>query len=129
MLQVAAMQRDSIELQQNAKTEDQTVERSFIHVLDVCEAVHASLYWMQQHRGVCESFDIAGESSSILKLIKTIEKVTETQIKTLAAGYEYQEIDQVVSNSDKAVKILNWQSKRSIEQMIQDEWRFYKNTL
>ena len=129
VLQVAAMQRDSIELQQNAKTEDQTVERSFIHVLDVCEAVHASLYWMQQHRGVCESFDIAGESSSILKLIKTIEKVTETQIKTLAAGYEYQEIDQVVSNSDKAVKILNWQSKRSIEQMIQDEWRFYKNTL
>lgn len=129
VLQVAAMQRDSIELQQNAKTEDQTVERSFIHVLDVCEAVHASLYWMQQHRGVCESFDIAGESSSILKLIKTIEKVTETQIKTLAAGYEYQEIDQVVSDSDKALKILNWQSKRSIEQMIQDEWRFYKNTL
>ena len=57
VLQVAAMQRDSIELQQNAKTEDQTVERSFIHVLDVCEAVHASLYWMQQHRG---KFNLSG---------------------------------------------------------------------
>lgn len=129
LLQVAAMQRDSIELQQNAKTEDKTVERSFIHVLDVCEAVNASLYWMQNNRGVCESFDITGETSSILQLIKTIEKVTETQIKTINTVYAYQELDQVVSNSEKATRILNWQSKRSIEQMIQDEWRFYKNTL
>lgn len=128
-LQVAAMQRDVIELQQNADTPDQTVERSFVHVIDVCEAVHASLYWLQQHSGICESFDIAGESLSILRLIQEIEKVTQSKIKTINAMYAFEELDQVGSSSQKALQILNWKAKRSIEQMIQDEWRFYKNSL
>lgn len=128
-LQVAAMQRDVIELQQNANTSDQTVERSFVHVLDVCESVHASLYWLQQYLGKCESFDIAGEHSSILNLIQEIEKVTQSKINTINAVYAYEELDQLGSISQKASQQLNWKAKRSIEQMIQDEWRFYQKSL
>ena len=32
-------------------------------------------------------------------------------------------------NIDKAKKILNWVPKSSLSQMIEDEWRFYRNTL
>ncbi|AMW78859.1 UDP-glucose 4-epimerase [Acinetobacter sp. TGL-Y2] len=128
-LQVAAMQRDVIELQHSADTSDQTVERSFVHVLDVCEAVHASLYWLQQHLRGCESFDIAGEHSSILGLIEQVEKVTQSKINTIDAVYAYEELDQLGSISQKALQHLNWKAKRSIEQMIQDEWRFYQNSL
>ncbi len=128
-LQVAAMQRDEIELQQNADTLDQTVERSFVHVLDVCEAIYASLYWLQQDLGQCESFDIAGEQSSILNLIQQVEKVTQSKISTTKAVYAYEELDQLGSSSQKAHTQLNWTAKRNIEQMIQDEWRFYQNTL
>jgi UDP-glucose 4-epimerase len=29
----------------------------------------------------------------------------------------------------KAFEVLNWKAQRSLKQMIEDEWRFYQNTL
>ena len=46
-IQVAAQQRDVVELQRKAQTKDQTVERSFVHILDVCDAVKLTLQWLQ----------------------------------------------------------------------------------
>lgn len=128
-LQVAAMQRDDLELQQHADTNDGTVERSFVHVLDVCEAIFASLFWLNGKLGVCEAFDIVGEQSSIQTLLKSVEKVTGQTVKTRISDYIFEELAQIGSDSDKASRFLNWSSKRNIEQMIQDEWRFYRNTL
>ena len=129
ILQVAAQQREAIELQQHAQTEDGTTERSFVHVLDVCDAVQASILWLQGQQNVCESFNIAGHLSSIKDLIKVVEEVTEMDIPQIVAAYQMQELDQVVSNSSKAFDILQWQPKRSLKQMIEDEWRFFQNTL
>ena len=128
VLQVAAMQRDSIQLQKNAKTKDQTVERSFVHVIDVCEAVIATLKWLFNQRSTCEAFDIAGQPSSIQNLINTVEKVTETKIRTEETDYVFQELDQIGSNSLKAFELLKWKAHRSLEQMIEDQWRYYQST-
>lgn len=128
-LQVAAMQRDVVELHQSAQTEDQTVERNFVHVLDVCDAIFASLFWFNGKFGVCEAFDIVGEQSSIRQLISSIEEFTGNPVKTIESRYQLDEIEQMGSNSDKAKRILNWQAKRSLEQMIRDEWNFYQKTL
>ena len=127
-MQVAANQREAIELQNFSDTEDQTVQRSFVHVLDVCEAILISLHWLQEQHNVCESFDIYGEMSSIKELLNVVAQVTQTEIKTIEAPYPFVELSQTASNSEKALKILNWKAKRSIQQMIEDEWRFYKNT-
>ena len=128
-IQVAAQQRDVVELQRKAQTEDQTVERSFVHILDVCDAVKLTLQWLQQQHHILEHFDISGHVSSIEKLIATVESVTSTQIVTIDSEYPVVELDQVASNSQKAQQILKWQAQRSIQQMIEDEWRFYQNTL
>ena len=128
LLQVAALQRDSVQLQQNASTTDQTVERSFVHVLDVAEAVVSSVQWLFSQQSQCESFDIAGEKSSILDLIKVVEDVTQTQIKTEKSEYIYNEIDQIHSISQKAFETLNWKAHRPLKKMIEDEWRYYKNS-
>ncbi|HRA91564.1 MAG TPA: NAD-dependent epimerase/dehydratase family protein, partial [Acinetobacter sp.] len=58
-LQVAAMQRDVLELQNQAETEDGTVERSFLHVLDACDAVLLSLNWLKMQSNCLEFFNIA----------------------------------------------------------------------
>lgn len=129
LLQVAAGQRDVIELQDQANTTDGTVERSFVHVLDVCEAVHASLFWLQNQLNICEAFDIAGEQSSIRNLITCVQEVTAAEITTIDAAYKYEELAQIGSNSTKAESILKWAAKRSLQNMIQDEWKFYQNTL
>ncbi|MDA3500250.1 MULTISPECIES: SDR family NAD(P)-dependent oxidoreductase [Acinetobacter] len=129
-LQVAAMQRECIELQNQANTTDGTVERSFLHVLDACDAVLASLHWLSTQQGCLESFNIAhNDLTSISKLIEDISKVTKMEIRVQPAVYQHEELSQLGANIDKAAKILNWTPKRSLTQMIEDEWRFYLNIL
>ncbi|WP_180047049.1 SDR family NAD(P)-dependent oxidoreductase [Acinetobacter sp. YH12117] len=129
-MQVGARQREFIELRKQAQTEDKTVERSFLHVLDCCEAVSLTLQWLFQQQHVCEAFNIAGEAISIQQLLNEISSVTGTEIKTVDADvYPYAELDQVAANISKAKEVLGWQPKRSIQQMLEDEWRFYQHTL
>ncbi|MDM1311108.1 SDR family NAD(P)-dependent oxidoreductase [Acinetobacter indicus] len=129
-MQVAARQREVIELRKQAQTEDKTVERSFLHVLDCCEAVSLTLQWLFQQQHVCEAFNIAGEAISIQQLLNEISSVTGTEIKTVDADvYPYAELDQVAADISKAKEVLGWQPKRSIQQMLEDEWRFYQHTL
>ncbi|WP_168381817.1 SDR family NAD(P)-dependent oxidoreductase [Acinetobacter indicus] len=129
-MQVGARQREFIELRKQAQTEDKTVERSFLHVLDCCEAVSLTLQWLFQQQHVCEAFNIAGEAISIQQLLNEISSVTGTEIKTVDADvYPYAELDQVAADISKAKEVLGWQPKRSIQQMLKDEWRFYQHTL
>jgi UDP-glucose 4-epimerase len=128
--QVAAQQRTSIELRQQANTQDQTVERAFSHVLDVADSIMLSLQWLNQQTHCCEAFNIAGEMISIRRLIEKIEAMTEQNILLEKAfTYPYAELDQLGAKSQKAQDFLKWQAKRDIDSMLKDGWRFYQNTL
>ncbi|ENX22334.1 UDP-glucose 4-epimerase [Acinetobacter vivianii] len=129
-LQVAAMQRDCIELQNQAQTKDGTVERSFLHVLDACDAILMTLNWLKTQSGCLESFNIAHQQlTSIQSLLDEISKVTQAEVRVQPAIYQHEELAQLGANIDKAQRILNWTPKRPLAQMIEDEWRFYLNTL
>lgn len=129
-MQVAAMQRDAVELYQHANTTDGTVERSFVHVLDVCTAVQATLYWLsQRHESVCDAFNIASTPYSIQDLLNMVGKVAQASVPTLPAHDGFQPLDQVGASAEKAKTILGWEAKKSLEDMIADEWRFYQQTL
>ena len=129
-MQVAARQREYIDLHKKAQTTDGTVERSFVHVLDSCDAVISALKWLYTQQHTCEAFNIAGEAYSIQSLLQQISKVTGTEIKTVDTDYFIaQELDQVGANAEKAEQLLGWKAKRSLTQMLEDEWRFYQQTL
>ncbi|MFV5191784.1 MULTISPECIES: SDR family NAD(P)-dependent oxidoreductase [Acinetobacter] len=129
-LQVAALQRDCIELQNQAQTQDGTVERSFLHVLDACDAILMTLNWLKAQSGCLESFNIAHtQLTSIQRLLDEISTVTQAEVRVQPAIYQHDELAQLGANIEKAQRILNWTPKRSLAQMIEDEWRFYLNTL
>ena len=129
-MQVAARQREYIDLHKQAKTADGTVERGFVHVLDSCDAVIAALKWLYTQQHTCEAFNITGENYSIQSLLQQIAQVTGAEIKTMKTNYLIsQELDQVGANTEKAERLLGWKAKRSLTQMLEDEWRFYQNTL
>ena len=129
-LQVAAKQRDYVELRQQAQTADHTVERSFLHVLDACDAIMATLHWLSTQQSVCEPFNIAGQSLSIRRLLKEISAVTQSEIKTVDAPfYAYAELDQLGASTEKAQQQLKWQPTRPLNKIIEDAWRFYQQTL
>lgn len=129
-LQVGALQRDSIELRRQANTADKTTERSFLHVLDACDAVFKTLQWLSQQQSACEAFNIAGELTSIQKLLDEVAEVTQVSIRTEEAlYYSGIELDQLGASSEKAKAQLNWQPTQPLRKMLEDEWRFYQNTL
>ncbi|MBC9228369.1 UDP-glucose 4-epimerase GalE [bacterium SPL81] len=129
-LQVAAMQRDCIEIQNQAQTKDGTVERSFLHVLDACDVVLNALSWLKTQSSCLEAFNVASaELTSIQSLLDEIAQITQSEIKVQPAIYQHDELAQLGANIDKAQKILHWSPKRTLKQMIEDQWRFYQNTL
>lgn len=129
-MQVAAGQREFIELRKHETTADQTAERSFVHVMDVCSAVSLSLQWLYYQNQAYEIFNIAGEVCSIQKLLNVVSKVTDVQITTVDADYfEGEELPQVGATSEKIQRMFNWKAYKSVEQMIEDEWIFYKKQL
>lgn len=69
-LQVAAMQRECIDLQNQAETDDGTVERSFLHVLDVCEAVMMTMNWLETQNSCLEAFNLAHKQLTDPNLIR-----------------------------------------------------------
>ena len=129
-MQVGAMQREYIELRKQAKTEDGTAERSFLHVLDCCKAVWLCLESLASQHNVCEAYNIAGELISIQHLLDEISEVTQSSIKTIESTYyPNEEFDQLGANVEKAEKQLNWKADHSLKKMLEDEWRFYQQTL
>jgi UDP-glucose 4-epimerase len=129
-MQAGAQQRDFIELRKQANTDDKTVERCFLHVLDACHAVWNSIQWLSQQNQVCEAFNIAGELVSIQTLLDEISAVTQSNIQTVdAAYYPHEELDRIGADSAKAQKVLNWKPERSLRKMLEDEWNFYQQIL
>jgi len=129
-LQVAAQQRDVVELRQDAATPDHTAQRSFLHVMDASRAVIASLTWLFQQQNVCDAFDIAGEVISMQQLVAKIAQVTEKPIATQAAiAMDTLEPAQLGSQSNKAQQMLHWQPQHDLDKMILDQWLFYQNVL
>lgn len=129
MLQAAALQRDSIALYQHVETEDHTVERSFVHIMDVCEAIFQSLHWLANQSSTCESFNIAGERHSILQLLHQVEELTQSKITVEHMDAVDEQLAQIDSNSLKAAQMLHWQAKRQLRNMIEDEWLYYQQSL
>ena len=129
-MQAGAMQREFIELRRQANTEDKTAERSFLHVLDCCQAILLTLHWLSRQMHVCEAFNIAGELISIQKLLDQVSEVTGSEIKTVDAGYySNAEFDQLGASTEKAQEILKWKAGNSLKKTLEDEWRFYQLTL
>lgn len=129
-LQVAAKQREYIELRQHAQTLDGTVERDFLHVLDCCDAIIKTLHWLGTQQSVCEAFNISGQPLSIRALMTEIANITSTEIKTVEAHfYPEHELDQIGASTEKAERVLNWKPQQDIQKLIVDAWRFYQQTL
>ncbi|MEB3766584.1 SDR family NAD(P)-dependent oxidoreductase [Acinetobacter sp. MD2] len=126
LMQVANQEREYIELYQQANTSDQTVERSFVHILDVCQAIEKAIFWKSQPNISAEVFNIAHSNTlSMASLIQQVKQITQRQISTIESSLLFAPFDQVGLTTQKAQQLLGWQAERSLEQMIEDQWRFY----
>ncbi|WP_111891662.1 SDR family NAD(P)-dependent oxidoreductase [Acinetobacter sp. MB5] len=129
LMQVANHEREGIELYQSAKTQDHTVERSFVHILDVCDAIDKTLEWLKQQQHRYEVLNISrAEATSMAELLQAAERVTLARIPALEStvGVHSQVLEQIGADVSKAKQLLDWSAQRTVEQMLKDQWRFYR---
>lgn len=108
-------------------TRDGTAIRDYIHVLDLCEAHLKALEYLQTHSGHF-TFNLGSENgATILEVLKTFEKVTNTKLNYEIVDRRPGDIAVSIANPNEAKKVLGWQSKRDLKQMLDSSWKWYKS--
>lgn len=110
-------------------THDGTCIRDYIHVCDLAEAHVAAIKWLNnQTKSGVEIFNIGtGNGTSVLDMIQAFEKVTQKPLNWIYGPKRKGDIPEIFANPTKAKDILEWKSKYSIFQAIEDAWRWENN--
>lgn len=131
LLQVAAGQKDVFEIHNhNQATEDGSSERSYVHIMDVLDAIYKLMLWSNQQENFFEHFNIAAEkTTSLFALIKLVEEVTGSHIETLNLTEQIAEIAMLNADTAKLKAAIDWTAKFDIKDAIGDQWKYYQNIL
>lgn len=107
-------------------TEDGTCVRDFIHVVDVAEA-HVKAIEVEQKSENPLILNLGtGKGSSVLELISSFEEANGIKINWTFADRRPGDVPAIYANPEKAEKILNWKTKRTITDAVRDAWNWEK---
>ncbi|UCF79622.1 MAG: UDP-glucose 4-epimerase GalE [Candidatus Eiseniibacteriota bacterium] len=128
VLKTALGQRDVIEVfGTDYPTPDGTCVRDYVHVVDLAEAhVLAADALLKGSTGI---FNLGnGSGFSVNEVISAAREVTGADIRTKNVARRKGDPARLVASSDKAVKELGWNPKRtSLQEIILSAWRWMKD--
>ena len=104
-------------------TFDGTGVRDFIHVMDVAEGHLKTLEYLFKADSENLKLNIGtGKGTSVLQLIHTYEEVNKVKIPYIFTNRRIGDSAFVVADNSRALEILNWKPKKTIEEMCKDGW-------
>ena len=109
----------------NYPTIDGTGVRDYIHVMDLAEG-HVAAYKNIQKGAIIYNLG-TGHGTSVLQLIKAFEEVNSINVPYDIIERRPGDIAEYYADASKALRELCWSTKRNIEDMCRDAWRFEKN--
>lgn len=107
-------------------TRDGFCVRDFIHVMDLAEGHVASL---KQTKTGCHIYNLGtGEGVSVMEMVNTFEKVNDVKIPYQIKDRRPGDAAETYSDASKAKAELGWETKRSLEDICRDGYRFAMNS-
>lgn len=108
------------------KTEDGTCIRDYIHVMDLADAHIKALDYLMSS-GKSDSFNLGnGHGYSVREVIEVVRKVGNKDFKIIETKRRRGDPPILISNSQKAMKVLVWVPKYSqLEQIIEHAWNWH----
>jgi UDP-glucose 4-epimerase len=111
------------------ETIDGTGMRDYIHVMDLAEGHLAAIEWIAKNPG-CHYFNLgSGESHSVLKLVSEFEKASGKKIPRQVVSRREGDLPNYYAQADKAFRLLNWKTSRSLSDMCESTWRWEQQRL
>jgi len=108
-------------------TRDGTGLRDFIHVMDVADAHSLALMYLmnKKNKSNCEVFNLgSGNGITVMEVLTTFEKVNGVKLNYRIGPRREGDIVAIYANNDKAKKILGWNPKYSLEDMLTSAWKW-----
>ncbi len=82
----------------------------------------------QEAKGVCEVFNLgSGTGTTVLEAIAAFERSTGTKLPWRIGPRRAGDVVAVYANYDKAARLLGWQPRRSIDDIMRTAWAWAKN--
>lgn len=128
VLETALGQRENVIIfGDNYDTPDGTCIRDYIHVQDLIDAHILSLIYLQKG-GESNTFNLgSAEGYSVKEIIETAKSVTGINIKVKLGEPRLGDPSRLIASSDKAMKILGWEPKRtSLYKIMKDAWNWHR---
>ena len=108
-------------------TRDGSCVRDYIHVMDIAHAHTCALQYMidGKNQARCEVFNLGtGNGVTVLELINSFEKVTGQQLNYKLGPRRAGDVVEVFANNNKAKALLGWETKYTLDQMMDTAWRW-----
>jgi UDP-glucose 4-epimerase len=106
---------------------DGTGVRDYIHVMDLAEGHSDALKFLTQNIG-WHAFNLGtGRGYSVLEMVKAFERASDIKLPYRIAPRRTGDVAECYSNPLKAIELLRWSSKRSLEDMCVSTWRFQQS--
>lgn len=108
-------------------TPDGTAIRDYIHVVDLAKAHVVALKRLIEKKNLesVETFNIGtGKGSSVLEVITTFEKVTNQKLPYKIVGRREGDVVEAYADTKKANTILGWEAKLSLEEALENAWKW-----
>ena len=127
ILQTAAGERDSLDIYgTDYETRDGTCLRDFIHVKDLFRA-HLKAMQRIDELG-CERINLGTQNGcTVREMIDAARSVTGKKIPAAAKTRRIGDPARLVASNQKAKKLLDWQPEYSLQEIIEDAWRWKQN--
>ncbi len=123
--QVAAGRRECLNVWgDDYPTPDGTGIRDYIHVVDLAEGHVAALDCLDRQGGLLTVNLGTGRGYSVLDMVKAFEQASGRAIPCRIGPRRAGDIAQCWADPSLAHELLGWKSKRGLEQMCADAWRW-----
>lgn len=108
-------------------TPDGTAIRDYIHVVDLAQA-HVVAVSRMIENNMKKPFEIfnlgTGNGYSVLEVIKSFEKVSESKLNYKIVGRRAGDVEQVWADPAFSNEELGWKAKKSLDEMTASAWKW-----
>ena len=104
-------------------TPDGTCIRDYIHVSDLAEAHVLGLDYLYSKDSVALNLG-TGQGYSVKEVVSTIEKVVGRKVPSQMAPRRPGDPPSLVADPSRAEKLMNWEAKRSLEEIVSSAWKW-----
>ncbi len=115
----AFIENETLEIRSNGE-----FVRDYVYVKDVVAGYVLLAEQIERTKGEAFNFS-TGYNYSVINLIKKISEVLGSEIKYTIVNNQKNEIPEQSLNYEKAVQVLGWKSTVSLEQSLQETYKWY----